>query len=60
MVDEEGKELPSNSAGELLISGPMVTPGYWKNLKATNESKDGEWFKTGDVAKLDEESYNFV
>lgn len=60
VVDEEGKELPSNSAGELLISGPMVTPGYWKNLKATNESKDGEWFKTGDVAKLDEEGYLYI
>lgn len=60
VVDEKGKNSATNETGELLISGPMVTPGYWKNIEATNESKDGEWFKTGDVARLDEEGYLYI
>ncbi len=44
--------------GEYLIKGPQVMQGYYKNKKATDESftKDG-WFRTGDMAMIDDEGY---
>ena len=55
VVDRDGKALPANTPGELLIKGPGVFTGYYKN-PGENEKmfdKDG-YFKTGDVAKIDE------
>ena len=47
--------------GELLIKGPQVMKGYFKNKKATAEvfTRDG-WFKTGDLARIDDEGYVMI
>jgi 2,3-dihydroxybenzoate-AMP ligase len=56
VVDRDGKELPANTPGELLIKGPGVFTGYYKNPEENEKmfDKDG-YFKTGDVAKIDED-----
>jgi non-ribosomal peptide synthetase component E (peptide arylation enzyme) len=55
VVDTNGKELPRNTPGELLLKGPGVFSGYYKasdeNKKAFDE--DG-FFRTEDVAKIDD------
>ena len=51
LVNEKGKEvLEDNSPGEIWIRGPQIMKQYWRNEKATKESKDEEgYFHTGDV-----------
>jgi fatty-acyl-CoA synthase len=47
-------DAPPGEAGEVLIRGPNVTPGYWNDAEATKEAfaADG-WFRSGDVARID-------
>ena len=54
---ETGEELPCNEPGMLWVSGPIVMKGYINNPEATNEAIVDGWYKTGDVAKLDEDGF---
>lgn len=60
LVDPSGKEVQANEAGELLLRGPMVTPGYWQNPEATQKTIKDNWFHTGDMACQDEEGYLYI
>ncbi|MTB53431.1 class I adenylate-forming enzyme family protein [Lewinella sp. W8] len=60
IVDAEGRTCPANQAGELWLRGPMTTPGYWRNPEATKKAFAGEWFRTGDIVRRDEDGYFFV
>jgi non-ribosomal peptide synthetase component E (peptide arylation enzyme) len=55
VVSPNGKELPPNTPGELMIKGPGVFTGYYKapeeNAKVFDE---GGFFRTGDLARIDE------
>jgi long-chain acyl-CoA synthetase len=46
--------------GELLVQGPMVTPGYKDNPEATEELLAGGWLHTGDMARIDNEGYIYI
>ncbi|MGB8522842.1 MAG: AMP-binding protein, partial [Candidatus Acidiferrales bacterium] len=48
---------PRANVGELLIRGPNVSLGYWKNPQATAETFVDGWLHTGDMARLDEEGF---
>ena len=43
--------------GEVLVSGPNVTPGYWRDEAATERAFTGEWLHTGDLAAVDDDGY---
>ncbi|MEM1327131.1 MAG: long-chain fatty acid--CoA ligase [Bacteroidota bacterium] len=60
IVNAEGEACAANEAGELLLRGPMVTPGYWQNEVATQKAFQNHWFRTGDRVRQDEEGYLFV
>lgn len=58
VIDTSGNTLPMNKQGELIIKGPGVFTGYYNNPdeNATAFTQDG-FFRTGDVAKIDEKGY---
>lgn len=43
--------------GEVLVQGPNVTSGYWRNDAATKATFVGDWLRTGDLAVQDDEGY---
>ena len=57
-----GKLVPGNSMriaddGELLVRGGVVFSGYWNNEQATDEAFADEWFRTGDLGKVDDDGF---
>lgn len=61
VIDETGQALPAGERGELLVRGTSVFPGYWNRPEANARSfVDGDWFRTGDVAYLDDEGFLFI
>jgi acyl-CoA synthetase (AMP-forming)/AMP-acid ligase II len=55
IFDDEGRELPPNVPGEIVIKNPTVFRGYYNNPVATEEAMRGGWFHTGDLAFLDDD-----
>jgi fatty-acyl-CoA synthase len=60
VVDEAGHEMPAGQVGELVLRGPVCTPGYWNNPAATAEAIVDGWFHTGDLVRRDEEGFFYV
>jgi fatty-acyl-CoA synthase len=48
-------ECDLSDEGELLVRGPNVFPGYWRNVEATDAAFRDGWLRTGDVAERDDE-----
>ncbi|WP_420639730.1 acyl-CoA synthetase [Candidatus Poriferisocius sp.] len=58
--DEACSSVPAGVAGEVVLRGPKVFPGYWRDPEATDRAFAGGWFHTGDVGVLDEDGYLFI
>lgn len=50
LVDDDEADVPRGEVGEIWVSGPAVTPGYW-NRDPAGVFRDG-WFRTGDLGRL--------
>ncbi|KAI9477859.1 MAG: hypothetical protein EXX96DRAFT_228449 [Benjaminiella poitrasii] len=55
IVDENGQDVPAGQMGELLVKGPTVARGYYRNPEATAKAFDADgYLHTGDLVKCDE------
>jgi fatty-acyl-CoA synthase len=57
LVDDAGNDADT---GEMWIRGPHVSSGYWNNPQATKEAYVDSWFRTGDIARRDDDGYFFI
>ena len=61
-IDSTGRPLPNvevkiSDAGEILVLGDNVTPGYWRAPEETAAAFDGDWYRTGDLGYFDDEGF---
>ena len=55
-----GVEVKIADDGEVLITGPNIFKGYYKNDEATDEALEGEWLHTGDLGRIDDDGFLFI
>jgi long-chain acyl-CoA synthetase len=53
-------EIPPGGAGELVVRGPQVMKGYWKDPEETARAIREGWLFTGDIARIDEDGYLYI
>jgi fatty-acyl-CoA synthase len=58
--DEQGASVPAGERGEIVLRGPKVFKGYWRDQEATDKAFAGGWFHTGDIGERDEDGYLFI
>ena len=60
LLGEDGKPVPQGEVGEICVSGPLLSGGYWKLPDATAETFRDGWMHTGDLAREDEDGFWFI
>jgi long-chain acyl-CoA synthetase len=60
VVDETGVALPAGARGELRVRGASLFRAYWNRPEVDAEVFDEGWFRTGDLAYLDDEGFVFI
>ena len=58
--DEHGASLPPGGRGEVVLRGPKVFKGYWRDPQATAAAFAGGWFHTGDIGVRDGDGYVYI
>jgi acyl-CoA synthetase (AMP-forming)/AMP-acid ligase II len=60
VLDDDGNDVPAGEVGELAVASPYLFAGYLNLPEATAKASRGDWFVTGDLARLDEEGYVYL
>jgi fatty-acyl-CoA synthase len=60
IMDDDGRLLAAGERGEIVVRGPLVMAGYYKNPEASAEAARYGWHHTGDIGYLDDDNYLFI
>jgi fatty-acyl-CoA synthase len=60
LLDADGNRVPQGEVGEICVSGPLVSGGYWNKPEATAETFRDGWMHTGDLAREDEDGFWYI
>lgn len=60
VVDEEDREVPDGSLGEIVLRGENILKGYYKNPDATETAFRNGWFHTGDIGYRDADGFYYI
>lgn len=60
IADEHGRPVARGTVGELRVRGPSVATGYWRRPEESLNAFHEGWFRTGDMARQDEDGYFYI
>ncbi|WP_409437229.1 fatty-acid--CoA ligase FadD8 [Mycobacterium sp. SMC-14] len=60
LLGDDGSPVAQGEVGEICVSGPLLSGGYWKLPEATAETFSGGWMHTGDLAREDEDGFYYI
>ncbi len=60
LLDGDGNPVSQGEVGEICVSGPLVSGGYWNKPEATAETFRDGWMHTGDLAREDEDGFYYI
>ena len=60
VMDDDGTVLPPHERGEIVVRGPLVMAGYYKDAAATAEVSRFGWHHTGDIGYRDEDGFFYI
>ncbi len=60
VIDQAGHTVAPGIPGEIVVRGPNVLTEYWRNPEATRKALQDGWYRTGDIARQDDDGYFWV
>jgi fatty-acyl-CoA synthase len=60
IVDDQGRDVAQGERGEILVRGPNLFDGYWRDEAATAAALRDGWYHSGDVGYQDDEGYYWI
>jgi long-chain acyl-CoA synthetase len=58
--DDAGMEMGTNEVGEICVFGPQLMRGYWNRPDETEKVMFGDWLRTGDIGRMDENGFVYI
>jgi long-chain acyl-CoA synthetase len=58
--DDAGIEMGTNEVGEICVFGPQLMRGYWNRPDETEKVMFGDWLRTGDIGRMDENGFVYI
>lgn len=60
LLDERGAPVPQGEVGEICVSGPLLSGGYWNLPEETSRTFHDGWMHTGDLAREDDDGFYYI